>query len=70
MGEYDDAARDLGAVVAVVVEYCQVYPDDGVYAGVHACFEVFDGAVKAVTVCAGERRGSGCRCRLGKFFRP
>ncbi|MNI67965.1 hypothetical protein D3C73_1236270 [compost metagenome] len=45
VGEYDDAAPDLGAVVAVVVEYCQVHPYDGVNACVHACFEVFDGAV-------------------------
>ncbi len=66
MGEYDDAARDLGAVVAVVVEYRQVHPPyDGVDACVHACFEVFDGAVQAVPVCAGERCGSVCCGCLG-----
>ncbi len=70
VGEHDDAARELGAEVAVVVEDRKVNPDDGIQSRGHAGFEVFDGAVQAVPVGAGQRRGAVCGGRLGQFIRP
>ena len=70
VGQHDDAARELGAEVAVVVEDRKVHPDDGIQSRGHAGLEVLDGAVQAVPVRAGERRGAVCCGRLGELIRP
>ena len=54
-GKHHDPARELGAVIAVVVEDGEVHSHNGIDARSHACFEVFDGAVQAVAVRARER---------------
>lgn len=68
VGEYYHPAGCLGSVVAVVIEDGEVDADDGVDACIHACFEVFDGSVKAVAVSAGEGGGAVGGCCLGKFL--